>query len=159
MGNQQMPLGWGNRLSAHFVFILCFILLFAVFFAVFLPGNSLSLFQLHFVIFNFPLNTNVGKVISESYYLLLENTRHSAGCQGPAAKYNRKAYLIHSALTYVEPSADSTPQKKFNTLRTLRKQMSHRAKSLSFLFYFHSDGTRCCAKYWVFNFIDLIFQN
>ena len=77
------------------MFILCFILLFAVL----LPGNSLSLFQLHFAIFNFPLNTNVGKVISESCYLLLENTRHSAGCQGPAAKYNRKAYLMQIIIT------------------------------------------------------------
>lgn len=76
-----------------FYFIIC------SFFAVFLPGNSLSLFQLHFVIFNFPLSTNVGKVISESCYLLLENTRHSTGCQGPAAKYNRKAYLMQIIIT------------------------------------------------------------
>ena len=78
-----------------FCVYLCFILLFAVL----LPGNSLSLFQLHFAIFNFPLNANVGKVISESCYLLLENTRHSAGCQGPAAKYNRKAYLMQIIIT------------------------------------------------------------
>ena len=80
----QMPWGWGNPRSAHFMYILCFSLLFAILLYSSWPRNIWGLFNWFVWLFS---NTNVHKFISKSCYLLLENERHPTIYRGHTARY------------------------------------------------------------------------